>query len=133
MSRRELIALGVNIVPREEVETVTNKNMSIENPRVAVVAMTTTNIQVNLFYNVTDSSLAEEKKMHQKAAQGFPKEQKHKGDSKHIIKFFECTQSKSEEFGWDSIAANIRADNASLFETPGELTILDCKVHCDPK
>ena len=80
MSRRELIALGINIKqseepePREELETVTNSNMNDENPIVAAVTIATTAIQVNKFHNVIDLSSVEGKKLHQKATQGFPEE-----------------------------------------------------------
>ena len=78
-------------------------------------------------------SSVEDKKLHQKATQGFPEEQKCKGDSKDIIKFVKRIQRKSEEFGWDSITANIGQDNVSLFETPNKMTILDHKTCCDTK
>ena len=115
------MSLGVKIEPREEAEAVTNKKME------------TTAIQVNPCHNVICLSSEEGKKLCQKSIQGFPEEQKHKVDIKDIIKLSERIQSKSKEFSWDSITANIGQDNVSLFETPNKMTILDHKTCCDTK
>ena len=76
-------------------------------------------------------SLQKEKKLYQKATQGLSNYQKHNGDSKEIIKTIERIQSKSEDFGWSTVATNIGPENANLFETPGKLKIQTCKLHCD--
>ena len=66
----------------------------------------TTATQVNPFHDVIDLSSSEGKKLHQKATQGLSNDQKCNGDSKDIIKFIERIQSKSEDFGWSTVATN---------------------------
>ena len=123
MTTRELRALGV-------MQTNTNTE-STNNTVTMATAITAT--QVNPFHNAIDLSSAEGKKLYQKATQGLPEDQKHKGDPKDIISFIERVQSKSEDFGWSSITENIGPENLNIFETPGKLTIQDCKAHCDPR
>ena len=97
------------------------------------MATATTATQVNPFYDTIDLSSAEGKKLHQKTTQGLPDDQKHKGNPKDIINFMERIKNKSEDFGWDSITNNIGPNNINLFETPGALTVQECKDHCDPR
>ena len=125
MSTRELRALGIDVTNLINTPT-TNTNTT---PTI----MATTALQVNPFHHVIDLSTAEGKKLYQKATQGLPDDQRHTGDSRDIIPFIERIQSKSEDFGWDSITTNIGPENVDLFKTPGKLTAMDCKAHCDPK
>ena len=124
MTTRELRALGI---------TIDNPNANPTNQSAATTTMATTASQVNPFHNVIDINSAEGKKLHQKATQGLPENLRCKGDSRDIIAFIERIQSKSEDFGWDSITTNVGPDNVSLFTTPGKLTVGECKDHCDPK
>ena len=132
MTTRELRALGIEIqepVIQNQTNNVnTNAVQNIHNTMTAA----TTATQVNPFHDIIDLTSSEGKKPHQKATQGLPDDQKHKGDPKDIINFMERMQSKSEDFGWDAIATNVGSDNINAFETPGKLTIQDCKSHCDP-
>ena len=91
--------------------------------------MATTASQVNPFHNVIDTNAAEGKKLHQKATQGLPENQRCKGDIRDIIKFVERIQSESEDFGWDSITTDIGPNDVDLFKTPGKLTVMECKDH----
>ena len=137
MSRRELIALGVTVTNNNQSntsnanQTSTTTNSTVTNNTVTM-ATAITATQVNPFHDMIDLSSAEGKKLHQKATQGLPEDQKYHRDPKDIISFMERIQSKSEDFGWSSITENIDPDNLNLFETPGKLTIQTCKQHCDP-
>ena len=62
----------------------------------------------------------EGKKLHQKTTQGLTEEQKHEFDPKDITNFMERIQSKSEDFGWDTVTTNIGTDDLNIFETPGK-------------
>ena len=126
MSTRELRALGVD-APTLNVDTTTTTTITTP------TTMATTSLQVNPFHHVIDLSAAEGKKLYHRATQGLPEDQKYKGDNRDIIPFIELIQSKSEDFGWDSITTNIGPDNVDLFKTPGKLTVVNCKAHCDPK
>ena len=124
MTMRELIALGI---------TIDNPNTNPTNQSTTTTTMATAASQVNPFHNVIDINATEGKKLHQKATQGLPENLRHKWDSRDIIAFIEQIQSKSEDFGWDSITTNIGPDNMNLFTTLDKLTVGECKDHCDPK
>ena len=114
MSERELRDLGVWLTER-----VQNQNsdalITINTNEIGTMATATTEIQANSLHAVIDSSSSEGKKLHQKATQSFPADQKCDGNPKDTIKLFEHVQSKSEKFGWSSIASNIGPDYASIF------------------
>ena len=90
MSIRELRALGINI---------NNSDTNTMNQNIEPTIMVTTASQVNPFHNVIDINTTEGKKLHQKATQGLPENQRYKGDSRDIIKFIKHIQSKSKDFG----------------------------------
>ena len=60
MSTRELRALGIII-------NNSDRNTTNQNIELTIMAIRTTALQVNLFYNVIDINTAEGKKLHQKA------------------------------------------------------------------
>ena len=113
MSRKELRAFGVNTETTEDIEQISNtKNNDPNSDSNSVdsnniMATVTTATQVNPFHEAIDLSSAEGKELHQKATQGLPDDEKHKGDSKDVINFIELVKSKSEDFRWDSITTNI--------------------------
>ena len=133
MTTRELRALGVSVENSNNDLNSTNNEDSNTNVSTNIMATATTATQVNPFYDAIDSSSAEGKKLNQKETQGLPDDQKCKGNPKDMINFMERLKNKSEDFGWDSIANNIGANNINLFETPGALTVQECKDHCDAR
>ena len=133
MSTRELRALGVGVENSNTNPNSTNNEDSNINVSTNVMETATTAAQVNPLYDTIDLSLAEGKKLHQKATQGLPDDQKYKGNPKDVINFMERIKNKSEDFRWDSITNNIGPNNVNLFETPGVLTVQECKDYCDPR
>ena len=127
MSNRELRALGVI-----QTNPITESTGTESTNNTVTMATAITATQVNPFHDVIDLSSAEGKKLYQKATQGLPDDQKYKGDPRDIISFIERIQSKSIDFGWNSITDNIGSESLNIFETPGKLTIQACKAHCDP-
>ena len=120
MTTRELRALGI---------TIDNPDTNPTNQSISTTTMAPTASQVNPFHNTIDINASEGNKFNQKATQGLPENLRYKGDSRDIIAFIERIQSKSEDFGWDSITSNIGPDNANLFTTSGKLTAGECKGH----
>ena len=70
---------------------------TINSNQTNAMSAATTATQVSPFHGVVDSSSSEGKKLHKKATQGLPADQKIDADPKGIIKFVEGIQSERDE------------------------------------
>ena len=135
MSDREFRALGIrlHVTTVEPTTDSDTTDTTTSDTTIDGTTMATTATKVNPCHDFVYLSSPEGKKIYRKETECIPNDQKYDGDAKDIIKFVERAEIKGEDLGCNSIPSKIGSDNADIFNTPGKLTVEDCKNHCYPK